>query len=60
MRKLILFGLALLLTVNQLSGELIFNTQEFKPFSYQENENNLGAGVEIVKAVCKKPGWIIN
>jgi len=36
--------------------ELVFATQDFKPFSYQDNGKPAGAGVEIVLTACKKAG----
>jgi len=56
MIKLILSCLILITAVSAFADELIFNTQEFKPFSYQDSGNNLGVGVEIVQSVCKKAG----
>ena len=55
--KKILLAITILCTQFSLFGaELIFNTQDFKPFSYQEKGKNLGAGVEIVEHVCQKAG----
>lgn len=36
--------------------ELVFNTQDFSPFSYLENKEVAGPGADIIKAVCKEAG----
>lgn len=33
--------------------KLIFNTQDFAPFSYMENKKAAGPGVEIIELVCR-------
>jgi polar amino acid transport system substrate-binding protein len=40
------------------SQELIFNTQDFAPFSYEIDGVVSGPGVDIIKAVCAKTGTI--
>lgn len=52
--KYFLFVLMILLSFNLNAIELIFNTQDFKPYSYLENNIAKGAGVEIITAACKK------
>lgn len=52
--KYFIFALMILLSFNLPAKELIFNTQDFKPYSYLENNIAKGAGVEIIDAVCKK------
>lgn len=52
--KYFTFALMILLSFNLFANELIFNTQDFKPYSYLENNIAKGAGVEIIEAVCKK------
>jgi len=53
----LIFMAILLLGFGQLSAqELIFNTQDFAPFTYMNGDVVAGPAVDIIKAVCKEAG----
>lgn len=48
--------LGLCLTQPAPARELVFNTQDFPPFSYLVNGNISGPGVEIIETACSRAG----
>ncbi|NOX33073.1 MAG: amino acid ABC transporter substrate-binding protein [Deltaproteobacteria bacterium] len=49
-----IFMTALIFSSQAYSETLVFNTQDFPPFSYKVEGKVKGPAVEIIKAVCKK------
>jgi len=61
MKRLLLIVFALLILNipfigNSRSNKLVFNTQDFPPFSYMKNNHVRGPGAEIIRLVCKEMG----
>jgi len=55
-RTIILAICAVLAMGSALAEDLIFNSQEFMPFSYTANGAVAGPGADIIRLVCKEAG----
>ena len=59
MKKILLFSALLvwiLFSGHTVAEPLIFNTQDFKPFSYETSGVVSGPGADIIREVCKTMG----